>query len=119
MKKKCSRCGKSFNPDDKSIKVVDTNGNSLRIDLCSMCELDNAVEEVAELKHISREEADKYVTDKIYEMMDEAIRNIEPELFNSVNASEYFYKDYWKAPFTIGRFDNLVKVVKDNEICTN
>ena len=109
MEKKCSRCGKSFNPDDKSIKVVDANGNSLRIDLCSMCEL----------KHISRKEAEKYVIDKIHEMMDEAIRNIEPELFNSVNASEYFYKDYWKAPFTIGRFDNLVKVVKDNEICTN
>lgn len=61
MEKICSRCSKPFNPDDKPIKSLDVNGNPLRIDLCSMCELDNAVEEVAELKHISRKEAEKYL----------------------------------------------------------
>ena len=116
MKKKCSRCGKSFNLDWKVIKTIDTeDGNELHSDFCDKCELESMTEEVMELKHISREEADKYVWDKIYEMMNEAIRNIEPELFNSVNASEYLYKNYWKAPFAIGRFDNFVKVVKDNE----
>lgn len=115
MGKKCSKCGKLFNPDWKVIKSIDTDGNELHSDLCGKCELASTTEEIMELKHISCEEADKYVSDKIYEMMDEAIHNIEPELFNSVNASEYLYKDYWKTPFTIGRFDNLVKVVKDNE----
>lgn len=116
MEKKCSRCWKPFNSDWKVIKTIDTeDGNELHPDFCDKCELETMTEEVMELTHISREEADKYVTDKINEMMDETIRNIEPELFNSVNVSEYFYKDYWKAPFTIGRFDNLVKVVKDNE----
>ena len=119
MEKKCSRCGKSFNSDWKVIKSIDTDGNELHSDLCDKCELESMTEEVMELTHISREEADKYVTDKIYEVMDEAIHNIEPELFNSVNASEYLYKDYWKNSFIIGRFDNLVKVVKDNEIRTD
>lgn len=119
MEKICSRCGKSFNLDDKVIKSLDADGNELHADLCDKCELENMTEEVTELKHISREEADKYVTDKINEMMNEAICNIEPELFNSVNASEYLYNDYWKIPYYIGRFDGLVKVVKDNEICTN
>lgn len=71
MEKKCSKCGKLFNPKDKPIKVVDADGNPLRIDLCSMCELDNAVEEVAELKHISRKEAEKYFFDKINEAIDD------------------------------------------------
>lgn len=115
MEKKCSRCGKPFDTDFKVIKLVDTDENELHIDLCDRCKLENITEEVAELKHISREEADKYVTDKIYDMMNEAIFNIEPELFNSVNASEYLYTDYWKAPYYIGRFDGLVKVVNDNE----
>lgn len=119
MEKKCSRCRKPFNSDWKVIKSIDADGNELHPDFCDKCELETMTEEVMELTHISREEADKYVTDKIYEMMDEAIRNIEPELFNSVNASEYLYKDSWKTPFIIGRFDNLVKVVKDNEICTD
>lgn len=115
MEKICSRCGKLFNLDWKVIKSIDVDGNELHSDLCDKCELENMTEEVMELKHISREEADKYVSDKIYEMMGEAIRNIEPELFNSVNTSEYLYKNYWKAPFIIGRFDNLVKVVKDGK----
>lgn len=115
----CSRCGKSFNFDWKVIKSLDTDGNELHPDFCDKCELETMTEEVMELKHISREEADKYVIGKVNEMMDEAIRNIEPELFNSVNASEYLYKDYWKAPYYIGRFDSLVKVVEDNEICSD
>lgn len=76
MEKICSRCGKLFSLDDKPIRSVDANGNPLRMDLCSMCEFDNAVEEIMEFKRISRKEADKYVTDKIYEIVDEAIRNI-------------------------------------------
>ena len=115
MEKICSRCEKLFNSDWKVIKSIDTDGNELHSDFCDKCELEAMTEEVMELKHISREKADKYVTDKINEMMDEAIRNIEPELFNSVNASEYLYKDYWKNSFIIGRFDNLVKVVKDGK----
>ena len=94
MRKKCSRCGKSFDSDWKVIKSIDTDGNELHSDFCDKCELENMTEEVMEFKHISHEEADKYVIGKINEMMDEAIRNIEPELFNSVNASEYFYKNY-------------------------
>ena len=94
MRKKCSRCGKSFDSDWKVIKSIDTDGNELHSDFCDKCELENMTEEVMELKHISHEEADKYVIGKINEMMDEAIRNIEPELFNSVNAPEYFYKNY-------------------------
>jgi hypothetical protein len=115
MEKKCSRCRKPFNSDWKVIKSIDTDGNELHSDFCDKCELETMTEEVMELKHISREEADKYVIGKVNEMMDEAIRNIEPELFNS---AEYPYKDYWETPFItpfiIGRFDNLVKVVKDN-----
>lgn len=120
MEKICSRCGKPFNTDFKVIKSIDADENELHTDLCDKCELENTTEEVMELQHISREEADKYVVDKINEMINEAICNIEPELFNSVNASEYFYNtDYWKVPYYIGRFDGLVKVVKDNEICSD
>ena len=72
MEKKCSRCGKLFNPDDKYIRSVDTDENPLRIDLCSMCELDNAVEEIMKLKHFSRKEAEKY----IFDTMNEALGNI-------------------------------------------
>ena len=61
MEKICSRCGKLFTLDDKYIRSVDANGNPLRIDLCSMCEFDNAVEEIMEFKRISRKEAEKYI----------------------------------------------------------
>ena len=75
MEKKCSRCGKPFDLDDKSIKSLDSNGNPLRIDLCSMCELDNAVEEIAKFKHFSRKEAEKYIFDTMNEALDSAISN--------------------------------------------
>lgn len=109
MEKKCSKCGKPFNPEDKSIKTVDTDGNPLRIDLCSMCELDNTVEEVAELKHISRKEAEKYFFDKINEM----INDIKP--YNNEDTVEYM--DYWnsKAINVSERPDGIIRMVKDNE----
>ena len=115
MEKKCSRCGKLFNPDDKSIKVVDTNGNSLRIDLCSMCELDNAVEEVAELKHISRKEAEKY----LYKYMwDEAYK-----IISNMNLySEDEIIDLWNKTPNISNVmmasevpNAVIRMVKDNE----
>ena len=76
MEKICSRCGKSFNPNFKVIKSIDEDGNELHIDFCDKCELETLTEEVMELTHISREEADKYIIDKINEMMNEAICNI-------------------------------------------
>lgn len=98
MEKKCSKCGKPFNPDDKSVKMVDTDGNSLRIDLCSMCELDNAVEEIAELKHISRKEAEKYIFNKI----NEAIDNIKPYDNNEIlsNMDNWIKQTTGKKPAT-------------------
>jgi uncharacterized protein YlaI len=69
MEKKCSRCGKVFNTDDKSIKSVDADGNPLRIDLCSMCELDKAVEEIMKFKRFSRKEAEKYIFNTVNEAL--------------------------------------------------
>lgn len=116
MEKKCSRCGKSFNPKDKSIKMVDTDGNPLRIDLCSMCELDNAVEEVAELKHISHKEAEKY----LYKYMwDEAYKIISNMNLYSV---EDEIIDLWNKTPNISNVmmasevpNAVIRMVKDNE----
>ena len=115
MEKKCSRCGKLFNPKDKPIKVVDADGNPLRIDLCSMCELDNAVEEVAELKHISRKEAEKY----LYKYMwDEAYKIIS----NMNLCSEDEIIDLWNKTPNISNVmmasevpNAVIRMVKDNE----
>ncbi len=118
MEKKCSKCGKLFNLEDKPIKMVDTDGNPLRIDLCSMCELDNIAEEVMESKHISRKEAEEYIFNKINEMIDEVIGRVEP--YNNGELIKYNnYWNVWNRQFTTERFDKLVKVVKDNEICSD
>lgn len=126
MEKKCSKCGKLFNPKDKHIKMVDADGNPLRIDLCSMCELDNVVEEVAELKHISRKEAEKYFFDKINEVIDD----IKPYDNNEIlsNMDNWIKQTTGKKPITSNKIkkqsfkyvgdvepNKVVRMVKDNE----
>lgn len=130
MEKKCSRCGKLFNLDNKSIRSVDTDGNPLRIDLCSMCELDNAIEEVAKLKHISRKEAEKYFFDKI----NEAIDDIKPYNNNEIlsNMDNWIKQATGKKSTTSNKINKqgfryvgdvepnkVVRMVKDNEICSD
>ena len=61
MEKKCSKCGKSFNPDDKFFRSLDVDGNPLRANLCEICEIDDTIEETMEIKHISHKEAEKYL----------------------------------------------------------
>jgi uncharacterized protein YlaI len=112
MEKKCSRCGKVFNTDNKPIKSVDADGNPLRIDLCSMCELDKAVEEIMKFKHFSRKEAEIY----IFDTMNEALGitpNKKPTTSNKNKKQGFKY---------IGNeiiSNAVVKVVKDNEVCSN
>lgn len=115
MEKKCSKCGKLFNLDDKPIKSVDIDGNPLRIDLCSMCELDNAVEEVAELKHISRKEAGKY----LYKYMWDEVYKITS---NMNLYSEDKIIDLWNKTPNISNVmmasevpNAVIRMVKDNE----
>ena len=111
----CSRCGKSFNLDDKSIRSVDTDGSPLRTDLCSMCELDNAVEEVMEFKHISRKEAEKYFFDAMNDALDNVIPNEKPITNNRIKkqgfkcTSDFKYTSDEIIPNTVA------KVVIDNE----
>ena len=114
MEKKCSKCGKLFNLGDKPIKMADADGNPLRIDLCSMCELDCITEEIMESKHISHEEAEKYIFDKINKMLDKVkpYNNGEPIKYNN-------YYNVRNRQFTAYRFDGLIRMVKDNEIRTN
>ena len=113
--KTCSRCGKSFNLDDKSIRSVDTDGNPLRTDLCSMCELDNAVEEVMEFKHISHKEAEKYFFDAMNDALDNVIPNEKPITNNRIKkqgfkcTSDFKYTSDEIIPNTVA------KVVIDNE----
>lgn len=123
MYKECSKCGKLFNPDDKPIKMVDADGNPLKIDLCSMCELDNTIEEVAELKHIGRKEAEKYFFDEINEVID----NIKPynnsEILSNMDnwikqATYYKQKQGFRYAENIEP-NKVVKVVKDNEVCSD
>lgn len=130
MEKKCSKCGKLFNSEDKPIKMVDADGNPLRIDLCSMCELDNATEEIMEFKHIGRKEAEKYIFDKINEM----INNIKPYNNNEIlsNMDNWIKQATGKKPTTRKKIkkqdfryvgdvepNKVVRVVKNNEICSD
>lgn len=134
MKKKCSKCGKLFNLEDKPIKMVDTDGNPLRIDLCSMCELDNIAEEIMELKHIGRREADKYLCNQINDLIDKAINNVKPYNNDEIlsNMDSWIKQVTNKKPITNNKIKTLgfkyvgdvepnkvVKVVKDNEICSD
>lgn len=115
MEKICSRCGKPFNPDDKSIKSLDANGNPLRIDLCSMCELDNAVEEIAKFKHFSRKEAEKYIFDTMNEALDSAISNEKPITNNRIKKQGFKCTSDFKYTSDEIIPNVVVKVVKDNE----
>ena len=114
MEKKCSRCGKPFNTDDKSIKSVDVDGNPLRIDLCSMCELDNTIEEIAKFKHFSRKEAEKYIFDRMNEALDSATINKKSIESNRIKRQSFKY-------YTSNKIipNAVVKVVDSNEVCTN
>lgn len=114
MEKICSRCGKSFNLDDKSIRSVDTDGNPLRTDLCSMCELDNATEEIMRFKHISRKEAEKYIFDTMNEALDNIIlHDNKPTTNNKIEKQRFKYTSAEMIPNVV------VKAVDNNEICTN
>ena len=115
MEKICSRCGKSFNTDDKYIKSLDVNGNPLRIDLCSMCELDNAVEEIAKFKHFSRKEAEKYIFDTMNEALDSA--TINKKSIESNRVGEQGFKCTSDFKYTGDEIipNAVAKVVKDNE----
>lgn len=132
MEKKCSKCGKLFNPDDKPIKMVDADRNPLRIDLCSMCELDNVTEEIMEFKHISRKEAEKYFFDKINEMID----NIKPYNNSEIlsNMDNWIKQATGKKSTTSNKIkeqgfryvgdvepNKVVRMVKvkDNEVCSD
>ena len=115
MEKKCSKCGKSFNPDNKFFRSLDLNGNPLRAALCEMCEIDDTIKEIMKIKHICHKEAEKYlykyIWDKVYEFIndmelyseDEIIDlwNKTPNISNAIMASE--------VP------NAVVRMVKDNE----
>lgn len=116
MEQKCSKCGKSFNPDNKFFRSLDLNGNPLRADLCEMCEIDDTIKEIMEIKHISHKEAKKYLYKYIYmgtckqygtiweyEIID--LWNKTPNISNVIMANE--------VP------NAVAKVVKDNEIRTD
>jgi hypothetical protein len=115
MEKKCSRCEKPFNSDWKVIKSIDADGNELHSDFCDKCELETMIEEVMESKHISYEEASKYVVKQINDLIDKAM-NV--EVYN--NREQYFNvwnnnPRVWNRPFTEERLDKIVRMVKDNE----
>jgi hypothetical protein len=111
----CKKCGKLFHKEDKVVKMVDADGNELHIDLCNKCELETMIEEVMESKHISYEEASKYVVKQINDLIDKAM-NV--EVYN--NREQYFNvwnnnPRVWNRPFTEERLDKIVRMVKDNE----
>lgn len=113
----CKKCGKLFHPDAKVVKMVDADGNELHIDLCNKCELENMIEEVMESKHITYEEASKYVVKQINDLIDKAI-NV--EAYNNIEPIKYddewnTYSNVWNRPFTEERFDKIVRMVKDDE----
>ena len=89
MEQKCSKCGKSFNPDNKFFRSLDLNGNPLRADLCEMCEIDDTIKEIMKIKHIGHE-------DEIIDLW-----NKTPNISNVIMASE--------VP------NAVVRMVKDNE----
>ena len=117
MEKICSRCGKLFTLDDKYIRSVDANGNPLRIDLCSMCEFDNAVEEIMEFKRISRKEAEKYIFDNMNKAINFKPYNNCDILSNMNNWTQKTTKSTYTSDAIIP--NAVVKVVNNNEICTD
>ena len=100
MEQKCSKCGKSFNLDNKFFRSLDLNGNPLRADLCEMCEIDDTIKEIMKIKHIGHKEAEKYLYKYIWNYLytnnmklygeDEIIDlwNKTPNISNVIMASE-------------------------------
>lgn len=120
MEKICSRCGKIFNPDGKVLKMVDSNGNELYVNLCDKCELKTMVEKVIELKHVSREEAERYVVNQINDLIDKMIDNVVP--YNNGDVIKYDndwqeYSSFWKR-LILNRslLNGIIKVVKDERL---
>lgn len=70
----CKKCGKLFHPNAKVFRPIDSNGNPLEMELCDACEWDDMVEDVIKVRHISHEEAEKF----LYGKMNKALDNIEP-----------------------------------------
>lgn len=91
MYKKCNKCGKLFDPDVRVLKMVDTDGNELHIDLCSECNYECMVEDVVESEHIRREEAEKYISNGINNLMNKMVHNVQP--YNNGDIITY---DNWK-----------------------
>ena len=119
MEKICSRCGKLFNLDDKSIRSVDTDGNPLRTDLCSMCELDNATEEIMRFKHISRKEAEKYFFDAMNDVLDNVTLNKKSTTSNRIKKQDFKHTSGFKYTNTEIIPNAVVKAVIDNEVCSD
>jgi hypothetical protein len=97
--------------------MVDADGNELHIDLCNKCELETMIEEVMESKHISYEEASKYIVKQINDLIDKAI-NVEAynnREFDDTYSNVWNNPRVWNRPFTEERLDKLVRMVKDNE----
>ena len=99
MEQKCSKCGKSFNPDNKFFRLLDLNGNQIRADLCEICEIDDTIKEIMKIKHIGHKEAEKYLYKYIWNYIqnnmklygeDEIINlwNKTPNISNVIMASE-------------------------------
>lgn len=107
MYKKCSKCGKLFNTEDKFVKMVDSDGNELNIGLCDRCEYEHMINEIVEAKHISQEEANRYMFNKITEI----VYNVKP--YNNGDTLKYY--NYWNQPITVNRFNAVIRMVKDNE----
>ena len=114
----CKKCGKLFRPDAKVVKMVDADGNELHIDLCNSCELDTMVEEVINLKHISREEAEKYLYKYMWDEAYKIISNM--NLYSEDEINEII--DLWNKTPNISNVmmasevpNAVVRMVKNNE----
>ena len=115
MEQKCSKCGKSFNPDNKFFRLLDLNGNPLGADLCEMCEIDDTIKEIMKIKHIGHKEAEKYLYKYIWDKAYELTNNM--KLY-----SEEQIIDLWNKTPNISNVimarevpNAVVRMVKDNE----
>lgn len=115
MEKKCSRCGKLFNIDDKHIRSVDVDGNPLRIDLCSMCELENVIEEIMKFKHINRKEAEKYFFNAMNDALGNVTLNKKTTTNNRIKKQDFKHTSGFKYTSAEIIPNAVVRMVKDEE----